>query len=155
MRFPSRSTRFVVIFGALVLLFTIGCGESVRGGGWLPSAFDPSTKANFGFHSDTTGDAGERSVHGTYHDQAAGVRLKFTGVVSVGWIGGATYTYESQDKKNPGSGTVFVDVSDGGDGVSETGNDYLNIVVQDGPYAGYQNAGIIQGGNIQHLDKKK
>ena len=53
--------------------------------------------------------------------------------------------YTSQNKMQPGSGTLFVYVCDGDGAPTTLDNDSLFIMVYDGPFAGYSNSGIPHG----------
>lgn len=144
-----------LILTPAVLVLT-GCQAS--GMGWLQSSAVPTEKATFGFVFDgTTG-----TFSGSYHDPqgmvATGVvevDLKGTGVVREGppGAGGApcllgTPTYKSQNRQLPGSGTLDLLVCDLGEPGVGSG-DFISIQVLTGPYAGYGNAGVLEGGNIE------
>ena len=135
-----------------MLLMATGCYEKLNGGGWMRSA-NGEDRATFGIHVNATrSDA--RGTRGTYHDHGTGVRLKFHKLVDVelsereeGDCPAFEATYKSQDKRQPGKGTVEVTACDNGEpGIN---GDTLDIFVIDGPYTGYQNAGPILGGNFQ------
>ena len=135
-----------------MLLMATGCYEKLNGGGWMRSA-NGEDRATFGIHVNATrSDA--RGTRGTYHDHGTGVRLKFHKLGDVELSereeGGCAFfeaTYKSQDKRQPGKGTVEVTACDNGEpGVN---GDTLEIFVIDGPYADYGNSGPILGGNFQ------
>jgi hypothetical protein len=84
-----------LLLGSLILICLIlitSCtplpdfSQKFSGGGHIPSAVDPEKKANFGFHYDGTKDPPK--LHGTYHDKAADISIRFSEVVT---------TYENQD----------------------------------------------------------
>ena len=143
----------VLALGVLLVsmvLMAAGCYEKLNGGGWMLSA-NGVDRATFGIHFDGT----HRAARGTYHDHGTGVRFRFVEVD--GYVVGpgpeegdcAVFfaTYTSQDKKDSGSGDVLVIACDNGEpGVN---GDSLSVSVLDGPYADYENAGLILGGNFQ------
>jgi|tagenome__1003787_1003787.scaffolds.fasta_scaffold20654554_2 hypothetical protein len=144
--------------------FAAGC--SATGGGSIPSQLAPMTdKATFGFNINA--DTGTWS--GSYHDPQS---LTDFGVVDVAFKGtgkmrpcnadprcvklarsakgGCIATeapYQSQNPKIPGSGTVAWFVCDmDGDGQPDVdGTDTLQVLVESGPYMGYENGGNVQG----------
>ncbi len=145
-----------------MLLLATGCYEKLNGGGWMLSA-NEEDRATFGIHFEVEDPMDPTTAHarGTYHDRGYGVRLKFKEVV--GTAGGPgpeegdcaffQATYKSQDKRQPGSGTASVTACDNGEpGVN---GDTLDIFVSDGPYAGYENTGLILGGNFQGFQTEK
>jgi hypothetical protein len=144
---PIARVVALCVLAVPLLLMAAGCYEKLNGGGWMLSA-NGEDRATFGIHFDGPRDA----ARGTYHDHGTGVRLKFEGVVI--YFSGSgpecaifDATYKSQDKRQPGSGAVSVTACDEGEpGVS---GDTLDILVLDGPYAGYENGGPILGGNFQ------
>ena len=145
----------VLALGVLLvpmLLMAAGCYEKLNGGGWMLSA-NGEDRATFGIHFDGTRD--RHAARGTYHDHGTGVRFRF--VEEVGHAVGTgpeegdcavfIATYKSQDKKEPGSGLVDVTACD--EGEPAVNGDTLDIFVETGPYAGYENGGPILGGNFQ------
>src|SRR3989442_4827671 len=73
----SKMRRLPLLFIAAVVLLSADC--QATGMGWIPSAADPTQKATFGFvfaYDGTT-----YSFSGAYHDKAAGVDLKGSGVL--------------------------------------------------------------------------
>jgi hypothetical protein len=149
-----RLTRFV--FGALVCcaaLLQSGCAGTYTGGGFIDSAIGAPAKATFGFNMRST-DGITAGGQFQYNDHGTGVVMHerpntlegfaFIGnliLVGNAYVGG----YSSQ----AGNGTVLVGVTADHD---PFGNpvDFLVVLVMDGPYAGYFNAGTVQGGNIQY-----
>jgi hypothetical protein len=138
-----------------MLLMATGCHEyeKLNGGGWMLSA-NGEDRATFGIHVNATHSDARRGARGTYHDHGTGLRLKFYRLVSAGQsleddcaVFKATYT--SQDKRQPGKGTVGVVACDNGEPGAK--GDTLEISVTNGPYAGYYNAGPILGGNFQYF----
>jgi hypothetical protein len=154
---------------ALLAAFVLsGCYLKLTGGGWMRSVngVDKATfSVNYNVVSAQTEpgqcnfDFEEAHIRGTYHDHGTGVRFKINDeqVVNIGcsvdppedpdnecaWT---ITSYESQDRKNPGTGHVEVIACDHG----EPGDaDTLEIEVLSGPYADYYNAGPVLGGNFQ------
>ena len=138
-----------------VLVGTTGCYSKLNGGGWMQSA-NGESRATFGI----TYDGDLSTARGTNQDKAAGVSLKFS-YASREWFltqeqmdSDCAYfdaTYQSQNKKKPGSGIASLVACDNG----EPGfrGDTLSINVEDGPYLGYTNSGPILGGNLQGLEQ--
>jgi hypothetical protein len=137
------------------LLFGVAC--QATGMGWIPSAYDPTAKATFGFvyNGDT------QTFSGSYHDHGGEVDFKGTGVLKsspppngIQSKGGCLLgfpAYESQNSKHPGQGNLFLFVCDmDGDGVV-SGTDSISIEVVGGPYDGYRNSGQ-PSGNITVSD---
>lgn len=153
-----RMFQFVVL--SVMATVLTGCAGKYTGGGWMPSAVDPSQKATFGGNlsaRDTDGDLLADSFSGQwqYHDKAAGVNFHVNDVqfgleVDVSGpfpVGDFFGTYRAQPSKL-GGGNVLIIVSDLGD--SGLGvEDVVAVFVIDGPFAGYSNANFIGGGNIQ------
>jgi hypothetical protein len=119
--------------------------------GSIPSAFDPSQKATFGFVY--SGDT--MTFSGSYHDHGGDVDFKGTGVLKSGpppagvnSKGGCLLgfpAYESTNSARPGAGNLFLFVCDiDGDGLPGD-NDFISISVVDGPYALYTNSGNPSG----------
>ena len=145
----------VLALGVLLVpmvLMAAGCYEKLNGGGWMLSD-NGEDRATFGIHFDGP----RHAARGTYHDHGTGERFRF--VASEGYVvdepGDCALflaTYKSQDRKEPGSGTVAVSACDAGEpGVN---GDTLYIFVLDGPYADYENGGPILGGNFQGFQTK-
>jgi hypothetical protein len=159
-RLGRRALLVVVPFA----LFAAGC--TATGGGSIPSQGARLTDtATFGFIID----ADTSSWSGSYHDAhgvtdfgPADVAFKGTGRMHACNTdplcqrlaprakGGCLATeapYQSQNPKVPGSGTVFWYVCDmDGDAQPDVdGTDTLLVLVESGPYAGYENAGTVQG----------
>ena len=135
------------------------------GGGFMASAVDPGEKANFGFHYDGTTEPPK--IHGTYHDKAAGVRIRFTGVVQAYSGDGdpnkcmvAEILYKPLGNKliDGMGGVVACDKVNEGEipvGGSECESypcDFLAIIIATGQYGGYMNSGQVIGGNLKNLD---
>lgn len=134
-----------------VPLIAMAMACQANGMGWIPSAVDPDQKATFGFVYD--GDT--QTFSGSYHDKAADVDFKGTGVLKSGpppsgmkSKGGCLLgfpAYESQNSAHPGGGNLFFFVCDADGSGSVTLGDFISIDVIDGPYAGYQNSGEPSG----------
>ena len=149
--------RLAVVINAVVLS---ACTEAT-GMGWIPSSAVPTDKATFGFVFDAT----TSTLSGSYHDpdgQIAGliveVAFKGTGVMKpkppppdlgdYGCVGGNP-SYDSQNRNLPGSGTFILLVCDLDHFMKPNPTqDVIFITVDAGPYFGYQNSGVVQGGNI-------
>lgn len=153
----------------LAALVLAGCSTFFTGGGWIRGV--EGGKATFGFSVKCNGPDPEicapARVNGTYGDQSVGVKLKFDGGIIAGpefcainpqacdnlpvdlnqCMGGEVF-YTSQDKKQPGSGSLLLIACDLGEPGRLSG-DFLAIDVESGPYDGYSNEGTIQGGNLQ------
>jgi hypothetical protein len=138
-------------------LLTSGC--TATGMGWIPSQLSPGDKATFGFTFDDT----TSTFSGSYHDPQG---MTVAGVVDVAFKGTGKLnpcsadprcqrtappskggcltgepTYQSQNPKVPGSGTLLLIVCDGdsnGD-VTLEGGDSILVQVDTGPYMGYTN----------------
>ncbi len=144
-------------------------GQKVTFG--FSAAAQPGTDASGQFL-----DIGSASFSGSYHDPqgktlkgTVSVDLKGSGVVKktsppvgLSSINGPCLTgdagYTSQNPRLRGKGTLRLTVCDGdGNFVVKNGasdvtiplsGDYMQIDVATGPYAGYNNAGLVEGGNI-------
>lgn len=160
---PRRSGRRALVVVPLALL-TAAC--TATGGGSIPSQLGPTTgKATFGF----TINADTGTWSGSYHDPQgitdagpADVAFKGTGKthpcstdprcvkLAPPTKGGCIATeapYQSQNQTIPGTGTVFWFVCDmDADGQPDVdGTDTLLVLVESGPYSGYENSGDVQG----------
>jgi hypothetical protein len=132
------------------------------GMGWIPSSGVPTEKATFGFVFDgTTG-----TLSGSFHDrhgliagQIIEVAFKGTGVMKpkppppdlgdYGCVWGTNLSYDSQNPNVPGSGTFVLVVCDFDHFTQPSPTkDFIFITVDSGPYLGYHNEGLVQGGNI-------
>jgi hypothetical protein len=162
----------ILVLAAVVGLSGCAQGGKVTGGGWIPSASgEAGEKANFGFNAEEcTPD--EVKGHFNYHDKALEVKmngpvidagecvepfsnpnlslsclfctLTFPGLPAYG----IEVAYRSTNPALPGTGNAIACVTDNGEGANATSADLGRIFVLSGPYAGYQNAGPVQG-NIQ------
>ncbi len=142
---PLRVAAVVVISGVLLA----GC--KATGGGWIPSATGDG-KAHFGFVWQTTEDPDKTLAKGTWHDGDVRLRL-VDGVILTFPFGGEGCAigfaeYVSQSKARPGSGTLTIQLCDLGE-PGPTNGDFIGIVINSGPYEGYTNEGVLQGGNLQ------
>lgn len=148
------------------VLLVAGCAGKVTGGGSLIGSAGRGTVA---VNADSCGDAPKGQFQ--YVDDDANVRLHGT-VVGAGQcvaglttcdcqalvpgfgLGSADYEivadYRSADLHNAGSGQVIACVSDNGEGSKATGIDNASIHVISGPFAGYNNVGIVRGNVQQH-----
>jgi hypothetical protein len=152
-RLVGRCVPFVAT--ALLGMLLAGCSTFFTGGGWLPSVV-PAQKATvaFEFRCDASGQ-GCSSGHarGTYTDKAAGVQFMFDGILNATGptIFGnncfeGTMAYTVPGGRAP-AGTVEITACDNGQ--PGQGSDHLDLAVEGGPYDGYANKGILQGGNFK------
>jgi hypothetical protein len=152
----------IVVLIACSSAFFASCAGKVTGGGSLIGANGRATIA-----VTATSCGGTTKGQFEYVDQANDVKLHGQ-VVGAGQcvegytscecqalvpgfgLGFADYqvggTYVSQN----GPGTFIACVSDNGEGSKKTAADRGSIHVLTGPYAGYNNAGVIQGNIQQH-----
>jgi len=146
----------------VVIALGLSACTQASGMGWIPSAGVPTDKATFGFVVDET----TSTLSGSYHDPhgqiASGmiveVAFKGTGVMKpkppppdLGDYGcvGANPSYDSQNPALPGSGTFSILVCDLDHFTKPNPTqDIIFIAVDAGPFQGYQNSGVVQGGNI-------
>jgi hypothetical protein len=150
-------TLSLVVIG---LLFLAGCewddlSTNFVGGGFIPSAEDPARKATFGFRFDGTVEPAR--IHGTYHDEAANVKLRFTGAID--FVFGeenpvpcmaAVLSYVPIGPEPSEEGQLDLVACDGGiEGVTD--DDAISISITSGPFEGYQNEGELGGGNLKDL----
>lgn len=147
----------LVAVGALVLA---GCTK-VTGGGWLSSAnVETAEKATFGFTFQCADPAEGAKGKTTYHDPAAGVKIKGTVSPTTNAcvanptpgqliLFGGTYT--PQPKKAGDGGLFSVAVVDLGEPGPSAGDQFA-ITFLTGMHAGESNSGTIGGGNIQQHD---
>jgi hypothetical protein len=141
-------------------------GGKATGGGSINSTLDPTAKAQFAFTVqclDATCGASKGS--GGYDDKGAnpafpnGVHMKLTGI-TVGVLGfGFTNTpkcadglvsYVSADPKVPNGitpQTAHVTICDNSHGSVKLADTFA-IHVSSGPFAGYADVGLVQGGQI-------
>ena len=172
---PARSSRTGrvgrLVFGAVVPLLLLLTGCTASGMGWIPSN-DVVDKATFGFSFDAGTSTLSGSYHdprGTLLAENGGtggivdVAFKGTGVMhdctgatdpacksappSKGGCIGGVAQYTSQNPVLPGGGQVDLTLCDlDGNGVAGTGEeDFILIIVLDGPYTGYRNQGNPSG----------
>jgi hypothetical protein len=120
-----------------------GCATRMTGEGRLPSATDPNRNAMFAFEYAMTDPAtGSGRLTGTYHDGQ--VRVRFDGATSsVAVTSGpqcidttAGYVSQNHDSRGEGSLTLFAC-----DNSSLDQKDIFAIMVNTGPFAGYQDVG--------------
>jgi hypothetical protein len=124
-----------------------------------PAPLDPTcdARATFGFVVEPTSDTDVGRFSGSYVDAKSGVKLRGAGAIEARTLGSPNprtprcvageLNYESSDSKVTGSGVLQLLACD----VEEPGSnqDGLYIHVLSGPYAGYTNFGLVQGGNLQ------
>jgi hypothetical protein len=165
-----RHDRLWMVLLAVAVVSASGCSEGLRwGGGWMLSN-DGVSKANFGFNVTRCGELLEG--HLNYHDRSAvgyasagGVKLNgpVTEVLLCPRIGAsdpdcsacpassagtrvlARFDYRSTNPKLPGQGRVVACVINRGGDMA----DAVGFEVQTGPFAGYSNSGVLQGGSIE------
>lgn len=149
----TRWRRTAGLAGLIGVLALTGCASKLNGGGFIRSA-NGIDRANFGFSYDGPSD----HFRGTYHDKALGVRLRGTGVLPPPWTPPEDTTaciagimgYESQNPRQRGAGTLYLQACDGGS--TGVGEDTITINVLTGPFAGYVNSGVVEGGNLKAHD---
>jgi hypothetical protein len=160
-----------LIWIVVVLCATTGTAclkGKATGGGWLIST-DGVSRANFGFNGSKCGLFPQGNMN--FHDTTA---AGFADVGGVKVNGPATaflvcepgkflfgcalcpdtdsnrflmkFAYQSTNPAVPGSGDLFACVANGG------AIDHIVVRVDTGPFAGYFNAGELEGGNIQEHD---
>ena len=119
------------------------CHDFVTGGGWIKSA-DGSGRANFGFNAGFKGGSSTPQVHFNYIDHSIGKRVRATSISM--YVPGPTSTsrhFEGEAEVNGTPGyDYYIDVDDQGEPGRE---DTLSLRLSDG----YENDGMLQGGNIQ------
>ena len=162
----SHLKNLSIILIMLSLFFLAGCGPIIIddfstnfvGGGKLTSAGDPSKIATFGFRFDGT--VIPARIHGTYHDKSEDVSLRFTGVVDFlsgeGEVVPCMAAYLNYIPLGTGiddEGTLYLAACDGGYG-DITEDDAIHILIETGPFAGYENFGELLGGNLKDLGDK-
>lgn len=169
--FGNRPYRlFAMLLAAGFALSLTGCVGRFTGGGFIDSANGAPKKATFGFvidavEPDEFGNPTAVLGQFQFNDHAAGVKFHvnqlepalyariypdFFNPEAVMFAYHGTYTCEA------GSGELDLGVSsdqqsffDSFDGTTYYNQDAVFISVVSGPYAGYENAGVVQGGKIQ------
>jgi hypothetical protein len=140
----------------------VGCAGKYTGGGFIDSVEGAPQKATFGFNIngiDQNGDGYPDVATGQfqYDDHGAGVsfhvdQIEPTGLyVGISNPGDFMIVYNGSYSSKDGDGDVWIAVGAKGDGTDGLHNsyDYVFVLVFTGPYASYENAGVVQGGNIQ------
>jgi len=136
-----------------------GCSQFVTGGGWIEGQ-EEGTKATFGFVFNNPDMTLPGLFQGTYHDSAAGVKVKFDGslpnlnpfatTIVVNWIQQGKPMCGPDDAKVACTGTGVLYAEDNGEPGALDDGDFLSIKLFDFPGIGtYHNSGFLQGGNIQ------
>lgn len=142
-----------ILITAVILIFFTGCLEQITytGGGWILSTEDDGDgkieKANFGFvFNGCVDDKDDAYGKFNYRDKAAGVAMngELVEVITQTMV---IVEYRSTMKDSRGE-TGYAEVSylDLSEGTAPHGS--MQILVLDGPFAGYWNAGIVHG-NVQ------
>jgi hypothetical protein len=162
----------------LVLVFATGCTQAtgmgwIQSAVPVDLSADTPQKATFGFAfyrstSDPDSPAFTGILRGSYRDPrladnpADDVDFKGEGEVRrpatrppgvpadvIACLTGSP-TYQSQNPALPGTGTLLLTVCDRRDPVTQAVivGDYVAISVITGPFKGYNNSGLVQGGNI-------
>ncbi len=156
MKKPLRGASALLAISTLTVLIQ-GC--DMTGGGWLFSAAGAPDMAQFGLKLGCEeGEDGEDVLKGhiVYHDKAYSTS-RYDGVALEGEpLGGGcgsgsssavfTLTYEPQPRTAGDGGIAVLRITDGGE--PGTGDDYFYLQILTGLYAGYQNQGYLQGGNL-------
>lgn len=152
------------------VLSASGCVGRYTGGGYIDSTVvGAPQKATFGFVIDAMGPADANGyptrVKGRfqYEDKADGVSLHVNQMTPTDYFyyigtgaGAAGIQYNGTYSSVNGTGTLTFGVSshDQTDGMGDMDQDSVVIVVLSGPYAGYNNGGLVQGGTIQFRPAK-
>jgi len=154
----------------LSALALVGCAGKYTGGGYIDSVIvGANSKAAFGFNIDGTdvdGDGNPDVAKGQfqYDDRAAGV--SFHVVVDERPIGlicnpdcfapGASVMvpYAGSYSSKDGGGYVTLAVTSINDGFGNQVDSLWIYGVSSGPYAGYSNYGVVQGGTIKFHPQK-
>jgi hypothetical protein len=154
----------------LVVLTLTGCAGKYTGGGSIDSnIIGAKGKATFGFNIDGTDVDGDGQVDAAkgqfqYDDRPAGVSFH---VVVEGAPGGVfcnpdcfspgaslMVPYAGRYTSKNGDGDVMLGVTSINDGFGNQVNSVWIYGVSSGPYAGYSNYGVVQGGTIKfHPDE--
>lgn len=153
----------MLAIAGLAVLSLSGCIGRYTGGGSINSTAGAAQKATFGFvidgigPPDLNGYASKAKGQFQYDDHGAGVSFHvdkitptdFFYVLGGGNAVGIQYngTYSSID--GPGTLTFGVSSHDNTDGLGDMDQDSLLVIVLSGPYAGYNNGGLVQHGTIQ------
>jgi hypothetical protein len=138
-----------------------GCTGDYTGGGSLPSSSGvPGEKATFGFrvHFQNDGVSCDEVVGASgefqYVDHGKGVNVAFHAKIRdfAGAFADPTFNVGplcigDYYVKGKVAGQVLVGTLDYG---KEDGTDYIFVAVLDGPFAGYQNSGIFEKGNVTY-----
>jgi len=165
----SRRPLMMTIVG-LSAVALVGCAGKYTGGGYIDSVIvGANSKATFGFNIDGTdvdGDGNPDLAKGQfqYDDHAAGV--SFHVVVDERPLGlicnpdcvtpGASIMvpYAGSYSSKDGSGNVTLAVTSINDGFGNQVDSLWIYGVSSGPYAGYSNYGVVQGGKIKFHPQK-
>ena len=154
----------LVGIGALVMSACTATGggtlQSACGSSATPSA-TAGPVATFGFaYDDVSG-----TFSGNLQDLCAGVNLTGAGPLApttqdppavfqqiapgalIGCVAG-TATYQSQNRANPGSGSLNIFGCGLSGQLQTAGLDFVSITVTSGPFVGYMNQGLLQQGSL-------
>lgn len=167
----TRARRPVLLVGAVAASVLVLAGCTVNGGGWIPGEY--AKKATFGFTwvgedcepgfgAGSTGvvDGGEAALvcdpthaKGFWADGSVKFRIAEGGLEALGlfdgcWYGSGTYVPAG---KNPIPGDVEIMLCDRGE-PGASSEDEVEVELSGGSHGGYNNGGIIRGGNLQLTD---
>jgi hypothetical protein len=148
----TRTTRRLAAAALVALAVVALSGCKVTGGGYIPSAFNPTAKATFGFTWQSTDNPDKSTVKGNWADGPVKFKLDSGVVVTItdgqDGCGYGEGTYTSTSKSTFGQqGTIVIEMCDTGE-PGPTNGDGLGLALTDGPYS-YTNSGSLQGGNLQ------
>ena len=163
-------TKFArLAFVGLAASSMVGCVGRFTGGGSIDSVAGAPQKATFGFVIDAVNpdDAGNpTAIKGQFqfNDQAAGVSFHVDQLQPALYAHifpdifnpqAVMFAYTGTYTSNEGTGSLDLGVASDKQGLFGTYNkDAVYVNVMSGPYAGYSNTGLVQGGKIQFFPNK-
>ena len=147
----------LVALVAMAAVALTGCTVlKATGGGWI-DAEEGDGKATFGFGVVCNEDKDALQGGWTYHDKSVEPPINAHG--NLNWKDGVPCKFSVQSgqaflklpyRATPGNqgGEVKIILDDTGE-VGPNKGDYIRVIFLDGPYAGYNNGGLIGGGQIK------